>query len=155
MAMTADTDAFVVQRIASPDDRMASLVALIANDHDEEDRSPDVVTECVVSLLSQLRHLVKDKQHGVPLQVAVVVEVSPGNTLDRRAYRSALAEAVRGIGQGLAREIGREIRINSVLCEKADEDSLGATLQFLASTRSNFVTGATIDVRPFEGMVTR
>jgi len=155
MTTTTATNRLVVRRTPSPDDETAWLIALIASDRTEEGWSAEATTDCIVDLLSYIRHLAYDQPPAAPLRVAVVVEVSADARPESRAFRSALAEAVRGICHGLAREIGPDLRINTVLCEKAGDDALAATFEFLASTRSNFVTGATIDVRSSDGVTVR
>lgn len=150
-ARTTATETLAVSRIPSPDDDAGPLVVLIAHDRGTEDAHAAALTDCVVDLLSRLRHLVYEEEHAEPLRVAVVVELTRDNGTEARAFRSALAEAVRGICHGLTREIGRGLRISTILCERADEDTVGATLRFLASGQSNFIAGATLDLRAPEG----
>ncbi|WP_432855605.1 hypothetical protein ACQPXB_22745 [Amycolatopsis sp. CA-161197] len=101
------------------------------------------VTSEIVETFNVLQELLADHdEQAGPLRVALVTTQSGSH-----AGQNALVEAMRGIAQSLARELGARIRINSVVCDAESEMDLQPTLDFLAGSGSGYVTGATIDLR--------
>ncbi|MET7992849.1 hypothetical protein ABZU76_18350 [Amycolatopsis sp. NPDC005232] len=81
-------------------------------------------------------------QQAGPLKIALVATRSADD-----ADQVALAEAARGVAQSLARELGPNVRINTVVCDGTSEKDLRPTFNFLAGPGSGYDAGATIDLR--------
>jgi len=121
-------------------------IALLKLDAGEENAFVNWVVNGSNLLIQYFRHAFSSLDDTRPIAVVLMNEESASDW--EEAAREATWRAAKGIIQSLTREKGaKDIRINVIYSNKASENELIETLEYLATSRAGFFAGSSFDLR--------